>query len=177
MPSSRCRPSKWCRIRERQPHSGEAPEQSEDTFPPFDAFSVIHSVRSHGGGRAPDEIGAPDRACVRGDRQGPGACRPTAAICWWSSRTPDFTGYARACSADGYAVDTEDQFEQAFAAALASARPSVIDARITRWAVPHYGPAPDGVIDGLVEMIEERFRDESPRRVPFAAHNVEPEDR
>ncbi len=75
-------------------------------------------------------------------------------------QNPDFAAYARACGADGYAVDTEDEFEQAFAAALASGRPSVIDARITRWAVPHYSPSPDGVIDGLVEMIEERFRDE-----------------
>ncbi|MGY1761426.1 thiamine pyrophosphate-binding protein [Geodermatophilus sp. SYSU D00779] len=75
-------------------------------------------------------------------------------------QNPDFAAYARACGADGYAVDDEDEFEQAFAAALASGRPSVIDARITRWAVPHYSPSPDGVIDGLVEMIEERFRDE-----------------
>ena len=75
-------------------------------------------------------------------------------------QNPDFAAYARACGADGYAVDTEEEFEQAFAAALASGRPSVIDARITRWAVPHYSPSPDGVIDGLVEMIEERFRDE-----------------
>ncbi len=75
-------------------------------------------------------------------------------------QNPDFAAYARACGADGYAVDDEDEFEQAFAAALASGRPSVIDARITRWAVPHYSPSPDGVIDGLVEVIEERFRDE-----------------
>ena len=75
-------------------------------------------------------------------------------------QNPDFAAYARACGADGYTVDTEDEFQQAFAAALASGRPSVIDARITRWAVPHYSPSPDGVIDGLVEVIEERFRDE-----------------
>ncbi len=75
-------------------------------------------------------------------------------------QNPDFAAYARACGADGYTVDDEDEFEQAFAAALASGRPSVIDARITRWAVPHYSPSPDGVIDGLVEMVEERFRDE-----------------
>ena len=34
----------------------------------------------------------------------------------------------------------------------------VIDARITRWAVPHYSPSPDGVIAGLVESLEARFR-------------------
>lgn len=79
-------------------------------------------------------------------------------------QNPDFAAYARACGADGYTVEDEDEdedeFEQAFAAALTSGRPSVIDARITRWAVPHYSPSPDGMIDGLVEAIEERFREE-----------------
>ncbi len=71
---------------------------------------------------------------------------------------PDLAAYARACGADGYRVDTLEDFEQAFAAALASDRPTVIDAKITRWAVPHYSPSPDGVIAGLVETIEERLR-------------------
>jgi acetolactate synthase-1/2/3 large subunit len=34
----------------------------------------------------------------------------------------------------------------------------VIDARITRWAIPHYSPSPDGVIDGIVETVEQRLR-------------------
>jgi acetolactate synthase-1/2/3 large subunit len=71
---------------------------------------------------------------------------------------PDFAAYARACGADGYRVDTLEDFEEAFAAALASGRPTVIDAKITRWAVPHYSPSPDGVIAGLAEAIEARFR-------------------
>jgi acetolactate synthase-1/2/3 large subunit len=71
---------------------------------------------------------------------------------------PDYAAYARACGADGYRVDSLGEFEQAFAAALSSGRPTVIDAKITRWAVPHYSPSPDGVIAGLVETIEERFR-------------------
>jgi hypothetical protein len=50
--------------------------------------------------------------------------------------------------------------EAAFAAALASGRPSLIDARITRCAIPHYSPSPQGVIDGLVEMVEQRFHSE-----------------
>jgi acetolactate synthase-1/2/3 large subunit len=75
-------------------------------------------------------------------------------------QNPDFAAYERACGADGYTVEDEDEFEQAFAAALTSGRPSMIDARITRWAVPHYSPSPDGMIDGLVEAIEERFREE-----------------
>ncbi|MFI1100787.1 thiamine pyrophosphate-binding protein [Streptomyces melanogenes] len=74
-------------------------------------------------------------------------------------QNPDFAAYARACGADGYQVETLEEFEEAFRAALASGRPSLIDARITRWAVPHYSPSPDGVIDALVETVEARFRD------------------
>ncbi|MEV7689793.1 thiamine pyrophosphate-binding protein [Streptomyces bungoensis] len=73
-------------------------------------------------------------------------------------RNPDFAAYARACGADGHRVETLGEFEEAFRAALASGRPTLIDARITRWAVPHYSPSPDGVIHGLVEMLEDRFR-------------------
>ncbi|MFI1172823.1 thiamine pyrophosphate-binding protein [Streptomyces melanogenes] len=73
-------------------------------------------------------------------------------------QNPDFAAYARACGADGYQVETLEEFEEAFRTALASGRPSLIDARITRWAVPHYSPSPDGVIDGLVESVEARFR-------------------
>jgi acetolactate synthase I/II/III large subunit len=73
-------------------------------------------------------------------------------------QNPDFAAYARACGADGYRVDTLEAFEDAFRAALDSGRPSVIDAKITRWAVPHYSPSPDGIVAGLVEAIEARFR-------------------
>lgn len=75
-------------------------------------------------------------------------------------QNPDFADYARACRADGYRVETLDEFKDAFAAALVSGRPTVIDAKITRWAIPHYSPSPDGVIAGIVEMLEERFRDD-----------------
>ncbi|MFG2291938.1 thiamine pyrophosphate-binding protein [Streptomyces sp. NPDC048603] len=71
---------------------------------------------------------------------------------------PDYAAYARACGADGHRVETLEEFEDAFRAALASGRPTIIDARITRWAVPHYSPSPDGVIAGLVETIEDRLR-------------------
>ncbi|MFE2102899.1 thiamine pyrophosphate-dependent enzyme, partial [Streptomyces sp. NPDC059468] len=74
-------------------------------------------------------------------------------------RNPDFASYARACGADGHRVETLDEFEEAFRAALVSGRPTLIDAKITRWAVPHYSPSPGGVIPGLVEMLEDRFRD------------------
>ncbi|MGH3775380.1 MAG: thiamine pyrophosphate-binding protein [Pseudonocardiaceae bacterium] len=75
-------------------------------------------------------------------------------------QNPDFADYARACRADGYRVETLDEFKDAFAAALVSGRPTVIDAKITRWAVPHYSPSPDGVISGIVEAIEKRFIDD-----------------
>jgi acetolactate synthase I/II/III large subunit len=73
-------------------------------------------------------------------------------------QNPGFAAYAKACGADGYRVETIDEFRQAFTAALASGRPTVIDAKITRWAIPHYSSSPDGVIDGIVEMVEERLR-------------------
>ncbi|MEO3875453.1 thiamine pyrophosphate-binding protein [Nonomuraea sp. B12E4] len=73
-------------------------------------------------------------------------------------QNPDFAAYARACGADGYRVETLEEFEAAFRNALGSGRPTIIDARITRWAVPHYSPSPDGVIAGLVETIEKRLR-------------------
>lgn len=71
---------------------------------------------------------------------------------------PDFVRYAEACGADGHRAETLEEFEEAFEAALTSGRPTVIDARITRWAVPHYSPSPEGRIAGLVEMAEERLR-------------------
>lgn len=72
-------------------------------------------------------------------------------------QNPDFAAYARACGADGYQVENLGEFEAAFAQALASGRPSVIDARITRWALPHYCPSPKGVLKGVWEELEKRF--------------------
>jgi acetolactate synthase-1/2/3 large subunit len=74
-------------------------------------------------------------------------------------KNPDFAAYARACGANGYSVDNEDDFEAAFADALASGKPSVIDARITRWAIPHYSTSPRGTIAGIVEQLEQRLRE------------------
>jgi acetolactate synthase-1/2/3 large subunit len=73
-------------------------------------------------------------------------------------QNPDFAAHARACGADGYTVDSLADFEAAFRKALSSGRPTVIDAHITRWAVPHYSPSPEGVIHGIVDTIEERLR-------------------
>ena len=72
-------------------------------------------------------------------------------------QNPDYVAYAEACGANGYRAESIDEFEDAFKAALASGRPSVIDARITRLALPHYSPSPHGVISGIVEMLEARF--------------------
>jgi acetolactate synthase-1/2/3 large subunit len=71
---------------------------------------------------------------------------------------PNYALYAQACGAQGYTAETLEEFEECFAAALASRRPCLIDARITRWAIPHYSPSPDGTIAGVVKMLEERFR-------------------
>jgi acetolactate synthase-1/2/3 large subunit len=73
-------------------------------------------------------------------------------------QNPDYAAYARACGADGYTVETLEEFESAFDQALASGRPSIIDARITRWAIPHFSSSPDGSIAGIVDMVEERLR-------------------
>jgi acetolactate synthase-1/2/3 large subunit len=54
-------------------------------------------------------------------------------------------------------VRTIGDFESAFRAALASGRPTVIDAHIARYPVPHYSPSPHGAIAGIVDMIERRF--------------------
>jgi len=72
-------------------------------------------------------------------------------------RNPDFAAYARACGANGYSV-SEDEFEVAFKDALASGKPCVIDAKITRWAIPHFSTSPRGTLAGIVERIEERMR-------------------
>jgi len=83
------------------------------------------------------------------------ACQETGLV---EFQNPDFAAYARACGADGYRLDSLEQFEDAFRAALGSGRPSVIDAKITRWAVPHRSPSPHGIAAGLVEAIKARFR-------------------
>jgi acetolactate synthase-1/2/3 large subunit len=70
---------------------------------------------------------------------------------------PDYVAYARACGADGYSVDRLDEFEDAFRAALASGRPTIIDARITRLALPNYSPSPEGVLAGVFERFSSRF--------------------
>ena len=79
-----------------------------------------------------------------------------AALCDFEN--PDYAAYARACGADGHTVSSLDEFEDAFKTALGTGRPTVIDAHITRWALPHYSPSPEGVVHGIAEMLEKRIK-------------------
>ena len=105
----------------------------------------------------PVDLGHLQRRRVQADQALPARDLPRRPG-WSSSTNPDFAAYARACGADGYTVETLEEFERAFDAALASKRPTVIDAKITRWALPHYSPSPEGTIAGILELIEARFR-------------------
>jgi acetolactate synthase-1/2/3 large subunit len=70
---------------------------------------------------------------------------------------PDWAAYAAACGAAGYTVRTLAEFQAALETALAEGRPAVIDAHITRLALPHYSPSPHGVLAGVVETVAERL--------------------
>ena len=70
---------------------------------------------------------------------------------------PDWAAYAAACGAAGYTVRTLAEFEAALQIALAEGRPAVIDAHITRLALPHYSSSPHGILAGVVETIGERL--------------------
>ncbi|MCH8809587.1 MAG: hypothetical protein IH993_07125, partial [Proteobacteria bacterium] len=70
---------------------------------------------------------------------------------------PDYVAYAKACGADGYRVETLDEFETAFKSAIDSGKPTIIDAAITRLALPHYSPSPEGLLTGIWEMLLKRF--------------------
>lgn len=75
-------------------------------------------------------------------------------------KNPDYVAYARACGAEGYRAETLEEFEAAFKAALASGKPALIDAAITRLALPHYSPSPEGLLAGIWEMFQKRFRND-----------------
>ena len=70
---------------------------------------------------------------------------------------PDFVMYAKACGAQGYRVESLKDFERAFGEALRSNRPTIIDAIITRLAIPHYSPSPTGLVAGIKDMIARRL--------------------
>ncbi|MGH9461618.1 MAG: thiamine pyrophosphate-binding protein [Vicinamibacteria bacterium] len=76
-------------------------------------------------------------------------------------QNPDYVAYAKACGAEGYRAETLEEFEEAFQRALASGKPTLIDAAITRLALPHYSPSPEGVVSGIWETVRETFGDPS----------------
>jgi acetolactate synthase I/II/III large subunit len=71
---------------------------------------------------------------------------------------PDYVAYAKACGAQGYRVETVPEFEDAFKAALASGKPALIDARISRLAIPHVSTSPFGPLRAVADMIKERLK-------------------
>ncbi|MGW0788957.1 thiamine pyrophosphate-dependent enzyme [Streptomyces sp. NPDC002911] len=73
-------------------------------------------------------------------------------------QNPDFAMYAKACGADGYHMETLDEIEAAFRAALTTNRWTVIDVKITRRALPHSSTSPEGVVPGMWEALEDRLR-------------------
>jgi acetolactate synthase I/II/III large subunit len=70
---------------------------------------------------------------------------------------PDFVAYAHACGARGFRAETLEEFESAFQDALASRKPTLIDARITRLAIPHYSPNPAGLVAAIEETLKNRL--------------------
>ena len=82
-----------------------------------------------------------------------GIYRESALI---SFDNPDYVAFAHACGADGYAVDTQHDFERALAAALASGRPTLIDARISHLDLPHFSENPEGLLASLWDRVMKR---------------------
>jgi hypothetical protein len=75
-------------------------------------------------------------------------------------KNPDYVAYAKSCGADGYRAETLKNSPTP-SSALASGRPTLIDAAITRLALPHYSTSPEGVVAGIAERIRDRFGDPS----------------
>jgi acetolactate synthase I/II/III large subunit len=72
---------------------------------------------------------------------------------------PDYVAYANACGAQGFRVDSLAEFETALSAALGSGKPTLIDAHITRLALPHYSTNPAGVLAAIEESIVKKLED------------------
>jgi acetolactate synthase-1/2/3 large subunit len=70
---------------------------------------------------------------------------------------PDYVAYAKACGAEGYRVETIEEFETAFQSALQSGKPCLIDAAISRLAVPRYIPSPEGFAEATWEAVRKWF--------------------
>jgi acetolactate synthase I/II/III large subunit len=70
---------------------------------------------------------------------------------------PDYVAYVKACGALGFRVNSLAEFETAFQAALASRKPTLIDAWITRLALPHYSSNPEGVLAAIEESVMKKL--------------------
>ena len=70
---------------------------------------------------------------------------------------PDYVTYAKACGAQAHRVESLDEFETAFQEAVASGKPALIDASITRLAIPHYSPNPAGLLATIEEALAKRL--------------------
>jgi acetolactate synthase-1/2/3 large subunit len=70
---------------------------------------------------------------------------------------PDWAAYAAACGAIGLRATTLREFEVALDTALKADAPVIIDAHITRFALPHYSITPRGELRGLLEMLGRRI--------------------
>jgi acetolactate synthase I/II/III large subunit len=70
---------------------------------------------------------------------------------------PDYVAYANACGAQGFRVQSVAEFETAFRTALASGKPTLIDASITRLAIPHYSTNPAGLLAAIEEALEKKL--------------------
>ena len=70
---------------------------------------------------------------------------------------PDYVAYAQACGAQGFRVSSVAEFEAALRTALASGKPALIDASITRLAIPHYSTNPSGILAAIEESIAKRL--------------------
>jgi acetolactate synthase I/II/III large subunit len=70
---------------------------------------------------------------------------------------PDYVAYAQACGALGFRVNSLAEFEAAFQAALASGKPTLIDASITRLALPHYSTNPEGILAAIEESVMKKL--------------------
>ena len=70
---------------------------------------------------------------------------------------PDYVAYAKACGAQGFRVDSLAEFESAFQTALASGKPTLIHASITRLALPHYSSNPRGILATIEESVVKKL--------------------
>jgi len=70
---------------------------------------------------------------------------------------PDYVVYAQACGAQGFRVTSLGEFETALGSALASGKPTLIDAWITRLAIPHYSPNPAGILAAIEESLKKKL--------------------